>query len=162
MKMCINLMDERMMTIIVNSSDSIRNVKRNIHQSYQYPPDRQRLVFKGKRLEDDCSLSDYNIQNGSVLHLVLRLRMVHGDAHCRKVQSADWETIRQKFNQRNLLGTWLEPSFPFSSTTISVTDELQQTSTSRKKRSKPETHSSVVCVKARDQKLLYHFNLTYC
>ena len=77
-----------MITIPVNSSDSIRNVKRNIHQSYQYPPDRQRLVFNGKRLEDDCSLSDYNIQNGSILHLVLRLRRgVHGDAHCRKVQS---------------------------------------------------------------------------
>lgn len=79
--MCINVMDERMIEIIVNSSDSIRNVKRNIHQSCQYPPDRQRLVFNGKRLEDDCSLSDYNIQNGSILHLVLRLRVLHGDAH---------------------------------------------------------------------------------
>lgn len=85
--MRIKFMDERMITIPVTSSDSIRNVKRNIHQSYQYPPDRQRLVFNGKRLEDDCSLSDYNIQNGSLLHLVLRLREVHGDAHCRKLQS---------------------------------------------------------------------------
>ena len=58
----------------VQYSDTIGNVKAKIHDTVGVPPLRQRIVYAGTELQDGQTISDYHIQEGSTLNLVLRIK----------------------------------------------------------------------------------------
>ena len=60
--------------IDIETDDTISRIKERVEEKEGIPPPQQRLIFGGKQMQDDKKACEYNIEGGSVLHLVLALR----------------------------------------------------------------------------------------
>jgi len=76
--------------ININPLETILFLKKQIYIQQDVSLDSQRIIFKGKQLEDHKRICDYNITNESILHIILRLR---GGMFHKSSSRSDWISL---------------------------------------------------------------------
>ena len=80
----------QLLTVTINPMHTILDLKKQIYVLQEVSLDNQRIIFQGKQLDDHKRLCEYNIDNQSVLHIVLRLR---GGMFHKSSSRADWISL---------------------------------------------------------------------
>lgn len=73
MKIIVMNLTGKKIILNIEAKDTIASLKAKIHEKEEILLDQIALIFSSKLLEDDKTISDYNIQDGSIIHLLLRV-----------------------------------------------------------------------------------------
>jgi ubiquitin len=73
-KYFIKTLTGKTITLELEETDTIYNVKQKIYDKEGIQPGDQRLVYTAKQLEDNRTIKYYNIWNESTIHLIIKLR----------------------------------------------------------------------------------------
>lgn len=109
--MCIfvKTLTGKTITLRVPSTTTIEGLKGRIHEREAIAIEAQRLVYAGRQLEDGRTLSDYNIQRESTLHLVMRLRKPVIYIYADRRQEVDCSVALAKDSSASLSVVWPPP-----------------------------------------------------